>query len=46
MELNLPTGEKSKAYVEQLEALEREAQLKRIGVWASSIQKQTTTEAK
>ena len=43
---NLPTGEKSKAYVEKLEALEREARQKRGGVWASSIQKETTTEAK
>lgn len=43
---NLPTGEKSKTYVGKLEALESEARQKRIGVWASSIQKETTTEAK
>lgn len=43
---NLPTGEKSKAYVGKLEALEREARQKRIGIWASSIQKETETEAK
>jgi endonuclease YncB( thermonuclease family) len=43
---NLPNGEKAKAYVEKLEALEREAWQKRLGVWASSIQKETKTEAK
>jgi endonuclease YncB( thermonuclease family) len=34
--VNLPTGEKAKAYVERLEVLEREARQKRLGVWASS----------
>jgi endonuclease YncB( thermonuclease family) len=43
---NLPTGEKSKAYMEKLETLEREARQKGRGVWASSIQKETKTEAK
>ena len=33
---NLPTGEKGRAYREQLEALEDEAHHKRLGVWASS----------
>lgn len=43
---NLPTGEKAKAYVEKLEALEHEARQKRLGVWASSIPEETKTEAK
>jgi endonuclease YncB( thermonuclease family) len=33
---NLPTGEKAKAYAERLEALEREARQKRLGIWATS----------
>ena len=33
---NLPTGEKSKVYVERLHALEREAQQQRIGIWADT----------
>jgi endonuclease YncB( thermonuclease family) len=33
---NLPTGEKAKAYVERLEALECEARQKRLGIWATS----------
>ncbi len=31
---NLPSGEKSKEYVEKLEGLEREAREKRVGIWA------------
>lgn len=31
---NLPTGEKAKAYVERLNALEAEARKQRLGVWA------------
>jgi endonuclease YncB( thermonuclease family) len=31
---NLPSGEKSKEYVEKLEELEREAREKRVGIWA------------
>ena len=38
---NLPTGEKAKAYVERLEALEREARQKRLGIWAGSAEKMT-----
>ena len=34
--VNLPTGEKSKVYVERLHALEREAQQQRIGIWAGT----------
>lgn len=42
----LPTGEKSKTYVEKLEALEREARQKRLGVWANSMEKEIKTETK
>jgi endonuclease YncB( thermonuclease family) len=34
--VNLPTGEQWKIYVERLQALEREARQKRLGIWASS----------
>jgi endonuclease YncB( thermonuclease family) len=34
--VNLPTGEQWKVYVERLQALEREARQKRLGIWASS----------
>jgi endonuclease YncB( thermonuclease family) len=34
--LALPTGEKARAYVERLEALERDARQKRLGIWATS----------
>ncbi len=44
--LNLPTGKKAKAYVERLEALEREARQKRLGIWASSAGKKTETQVK
>jgi endonuclease YncB( thermonuclease family) len=44
--VNLPTGEKAKAYVERLEALEREARQKRLGVWASSPEPRAETQAK
>jgi endonuclease YncB( thermonuclease family) len=37
--MNLPTGEKAKAYVERLDQLEREARQKRLGVWARSAEK-------
>ena len=33
---NLPTGEKSKVYIEKLHALEAEAKKRQIGVWARS----------
>lgn len=33
---NLPSGEKSKVYVEKLEGLEREAREKRVGIWEHS----------
>jgi len=33
---NLPSGEKSKDYVEKLRGLENEAKEKRIGIWAYS----------
>jgi endonuclease YncB( thermonuclease family) len=36
---NLPTGEKAKAYLERLDALEREARQQRLGVWATSTGK-------
>ena len=42
--VKLPTGEKSKVYVEKLEALEREARQKRLGVWANSIEKEIKAE--
>ncbi len=41
---NLPTGEKSKVYVERLHALESEAKQRRLGIWASSTEKKTETE--
>ncbi len=44
--VNLPTGEKAKAYVERLEALEREARQKRLGVWASPAEPRAETQAK
>jgi endonuclease YncB( thermonuclease family) len=43
--VKLPTGEKAKAYVEMLEALEREGQQKRLGVWASSPEQRSETQA-
>ncbi len=44
--VNLPTGEKAKSHVERLEALEREARKKRLGVWASSAEPRAETQAK
>ncbi|MGH8064779.1 MAG: thermonuclease family protein [Candidatus Entotheonellia bacterium] len=44
--VNLPTGEKATAYVERLEKLEREAQQKRLGIWASSAEKITETQTR
>ncbi|HEV8675533.1 MAG TPA: thermonuclease family protein [Methylomirabilota bacterium] len=44
--LKLPTGEKAKAYVERLEALERKARQKRLGIWASSAEKKTGTQTR
>ena len=43
---NLPTGEKAKAHVERLDALEREARKKRLGVWASSLEPSAETSTK
>lgn len=43
---NLPTGEKAKAYVERLEALEAEARQRRLGTWASSAEKKTESQTK
>jgi len=40
----LPTGEKSKTFVEKLRALEAEAKHKRLGIWASSTPNKTETE--
>jgi endonuclease YncB( thermonuclease family) len=37
--MNLPTGEKAKAYVERLDQLERLARQRRLGIWASSARK-------
>jgi len=34
--VKLPTGEKSKVYVERLQALESDAQQRGIGIWAGS----------
>ena len=44
--VNLPAGEKAKAYVERLEALEHEAWQKRLGVWANSPEQRAETQAK
>lgn len=44
--VNLPTGEKAKAYREKLEALEREARQKRLGVWARLPEPKTATQPK
>lgn len=44
--VNLPTGEKAKVHVERLEALEREARQKRLGVWAGSPEERAQTQAK
>jgi len=38
---NLPTGQKGTAYLEQLLALEADAKKKRVGLWASSPEKET-----
>ena len=38
--VNLPDGEKGKAYVERLEALEKAAQVKRVGAWATTTRKE------
>ena len=43
---NLPTGEKSKVYLEKLHALESEARQKRLGIWASSTENKKDTETK
>jgi len=43
---NLPTGERAKAYVERLEALEGEARQRRLGIWASSPEKKTESQTK
>jgi endonuclease YncB( thermonuclease family) len=43
---NLPAGEKAKAYVERLEALEREARQKRLGIWGSPAEKRAETQTK
>jgi endonuclease YncB( thermonuclease family) len=40
---NLPTGEKAKVYAERLEAMEREARQKRLGIWASSAEHRVET---
>ena len=37
--VNLPDGEKGKAYIERLEALEKAAQAKRVGAWATTTRK-------
>jgi endonuclease YncB( thermonuclease family) len=44
--VNLPTGEKAKAYAERLEAMEREARQKQLGVWASAPARRAETETK
>jgi endonuclease YncB( thermonuclease family) len=44
--VNLPTGEKAKAYAERLEAMEREARQKRLGVWASAPVQRAETQTK
>jgi len=44
--VKLPTGEKAKAYVERLEALEGEARQRRLGIWASSPEQRALTLAK
>ena len=40
----LPDGMKAKAYVEKLKAIEAEAREKRVGVWASHIEKKSGDE--
>ncbi len=35
---NLPSGEKSSAYMERLDALEQEARQKRVGAWSSAAE--------
>ncbi|MCX6997236.1 MAG: thermonuclease family protein [Kiritimatiellaeota bacterium] len=40
--LALPNGVKASAYVDRLEALEREARQKRLGLWANSTLKETS----
>lgn len=44
--VSLPTGEKAKAYTERLEALEREARQKQLGVWATSREHGAATQPK
>lgn len=44
--LNLPTGEKAKAYVERLERLEREARQRKLGIWANSAEKLSETQTR
>lgn len=44
--VNLPDGEKGKAYVERLEVLEREAQRKRLGAWATTTRKSSDLQPK
>ena len=41
---NLPTGERAKAYVERLEALEGEARQRRRGIWGSAAENVSETQ--
>jgi endonuclease YncB( thermonuclease family) len=41
---NLPTGEKARAYVERLEALEGDARQRRLGIWANSPEEKTESQ--
>ena len=44
--VNLPDGEKGKAYVERLEALEKAAQVKRVGAWVTTTRKDSAARPK
>ena len=44
--VNLPDGEKGKAYIERLEALEKVAQAKRVGAWATTTRKDGAVQSK
>ena len=41
---SLPSGEKSRDYMDRLTALEQEARAKRVGAWSTSIKQEKPTE--
>jgi endonuclease YncB( thermonuclease family) len=40
---NLPSGEKARAYMERLDALEQDARAKRVGAWSTAAEEKKET---